>query len=79
MRALSNLLFVLAAGIAGLAILAAAALRSTACGYAPNSTGCRAAWPWDMNGDDRLWLFDLPLLLVLGLVAGAVILRRRSR
>jgi uncharacterized protein (TIGR03382 family) len=32
-----------------------------------------------MNGDDRLWLFDLPLLLVLGLVAGAVLLRRRSR
>ena len=78
-RALSNLLFVLAGGIAVLAFLVSSFARSMACGYAPNSTGCRAAWPWEMNGDDRWWLFELPLLIVLGLVAGAVLLRRKSR
>jgi hypothetical protein len=79
MRALSNLLFVLAAGVAGFAILVFGALRNTACGYAPNSSGCRAVWPSEMASDDRLLLVELPLGLVLMLLAGAVILRRKSR
>ena len=77
MRAVSNLLFLLAIMLAGCAILLYGYMASLACGYAPSAASCRAA-PWELGRDDHFWLVALPSGIVGVVTALAILARRRS-
>jgi hypothetical protein len=78
MRILSYVLFSAAALISGCAILIYLYVTSLACGYALRASGCHA-WPSDLGSDDRLWLVQLPALIVAGLVALGIMAHLRAR
>jgi hypothetical protein len=77
MRALSFILFGLAAVVASVAVLFYGYVTSLACGYAPGASGCRA-WPWELGHDDRLWLVQLPAGIVIALLALAIWTLRKA-
>jgi len=78
MRVLSDILFALAALVGGSAILVYGFVTSLACGYAPGAGSCHAA-PWELGGDDRFWLVELPGFLVASLIVLALLARRKGR
>ena len=78
MHLLSRLLLAAALLIGCCAVLLYGFMTSLACGYAPNSSGCRA-WPWELNGDDQFWLVILPALIVGTLLVFARLTRNKAR
>jgi hypothetical protein len=78
MRLLSHLLFAAAILVGCCAVLIYGFLTSMACGYAPNSSGCRGL-PWELNSDDRFWLVVLPGGVVVTLLALGWLARGKAR
>ncbi|MEG8058453.1 hypothetical protein QP150_18925 [Sphingomonas sp. 22L2VL55-3] len=77
MRFFSILLFALAAFVTGCAVLFYFYLSNLACGYSPGASSCHA-WPWDLGNDDRFWLLQIPAGIVVTLIAGGLLLRRKA-
>ncbi|MDT8760996.1 hypothetical protein MZO42_20040 [Sphingomonas psychrotolerans] len=75
MHLLSRLLLAAALLIGCCAVLLYGFLTSMACGYAPNSSGCRG----ELNGDDQFWLVILPALVVGTLLVFARLARNKAR
>jgi hypothetical protein len=75
MRLLSHLLFAAAIFVGGCAVLLYGFMTSMACGYAPNSSGCRG----ELNGDDQFWLVVLPGGMVVTLLALGWLARSKAR
>lgn len=77
MRLLSNLLFALSAFVSGCAVLFYVYLSNLACGYSPGASSCHA-WPWDLGSDDRFWLVQMPGGIVIVLIVGGLLFRRKA-
>ena len=78
MRWLSYLLFALTLVMTGIAVFLYL-LTGLGCAYALRTTTCRTKFPWELNGEDFLFLFALPWGIVALLLFGAIGLWRRSR
>ena len=75
MRILSNLLFVLTALLAGLALLLYFFMHGMACSYSTDGGGCRIPGPWALGAEDFKFLVLIPWGTVVLVGAIAIVVR----
>jgi hypothetical protein len=77
MKILSNILFFLSFVFAALWIFFYIYVMSLACAFGnPNTSKCTVKMPWDLNGEDLIFLIGIPAFLFITLVMLAFLLRK---
>lgn len=80
MRVVSILLWVASAGFLLFWVTAYMYLHGLACAYGnPNSTTCRVDLPWQLGGEDFLFMIVYPGMILLILIGLAVLAGRAAK